>query len=69
MPAFQSFLSGNNLVAFWDSVKWLLFFVAPVIMIFFGLDALKLLIRVIRGSVTEEGNKDNDDDDYDVYRY
>lgn len=69
MPAFQSFLSGNNLVTFWDNVKWLLFFVAPVIMIFFGLDAIKLLIRVIRGSVADEGNKDDDDDDYDVYRY
>ncbi|MEH7126016.1 hypothetical protein V7127_22655 [Bacillus sp. JJ1773] len=65
MPAFQSFLSGSNLTAFWDNVKWLLFFVAPVIMIFFGLDAIKLLIKVIRGSVADEGNKDDDD----VYRY
>lgn len=68
MPAFQSFLSGNNLVAFWDNVKWILFFVAPIVMIFFGLDTLKLLIRVIRGSVADEANKD-DDDDFDIYRY
>lgn len=68
MPPYEAFLSGENLVKFWDIVKWLLFLIAPGLLIWIAIEAVHHLITVVRKSVTDEANKD-DDDDYDVYRY
>ncbi|MEI5915483.1 hypothetical protein [Bacillus albus] len=69
LPDYQSFLSGQRLEDFWQIVKWLLFFVAPVVMIFFALDVLKefyqMIMRFVRGSNEEKDNED----DYEVYHY
>ncbi|MBP3040573.1 hypothetical protein J9303_13865 [Bacillaceae bacterium Marseille-Q3522] len=72
MPEYQSFLSGQNLIDFWNQVKWLLFFVAPIVLIFFAVDIIQILVRVIKGQILDESVKskrDDEDDDYDIYRY
>ncbi|GAA0471845.1 hypothetical protein [Alkalibacillus silvisoli] len=68
LPEYQLFLDGENLDQFWQMVRWLLFFIAPIIMIFFATDAIKLLIKAIRKGLGME-TTEKDDDDYDVYRY
>jgi len=68
MPPYYAFLSGENLVKFWDYAKWILFLVAPGVLIWIALQAVGHLIEVIKKSVASEANKE-DDDDYDVYRY
>jgi hypothetical protein len=68
MPEYQSFLSGTNLAAFWNNVKWLLFLVAPIIMIFYATDAVALVVGMIRKAIGGQAEKDDDDDD-DVYYY
>lgn len=69
MPDYQSFLSGANLEEFWANVKWLLFYVAPVIMIFVAVYAVGHVVKMVRSSIGKESVKDDDDDDYEVYRY
>ncbi|GIN62753.1 hypothetical protein J27TS8_27460 [Robertmurraya siralis] len=70
MPDFTSFLSGTNLMTFWENVKWFMFLVAPIILIFFATDIIAFVVKVIRGSVTETANKDHKkDDDDDIYYY
>lgn len=68
MPEFQQFFDAERMAEFWYFVKWFLFLGAPIAMIFFAVDAVGLLITVIRKSLGV-GHKDDDDDDYDVYRY
>jgi hypothetical protein len=67
MPAYQSFLSGENLVTFWNNVKWMLFLVAPIIMIFFATDTIGFLFRAIRKAFGAVDEKEKEDDD--VYYY
>lgn len=64
MPSYQSFLSGDNLTTFWEFVKWFLFFVAPIILIFFATDVIGHVVRVIRGTVSDDDRRDEDDDIY-----
>lgn len=49
LPDYQSFLSGQRLTDFWQIVKWLLFFIAPVVMIFFAVEVLKAFYQMIIG--------------------
>ncbi|MEC3127231.1 hypothetical protein P9Z75_26955 [Bacillus tropicus] len=69
LPDYQSFLSGQRLEDFWQIVKWLLFFVAPVVMIVFALNVLsefyQMIVKVVRGSNEEKESAD----DYEVYHY
>jgi hypothetical protein len=69
LPDYQSFLSGQRLEDFWQIVKWLLFYVAPVVMLFFALNVLsefyQMILKFVRGS---NGEKENEDD-YEVYHY
>lgn len=67
MPEFETFFTGDRLVDFWYFVKWFLFLVAPIIMIFFAADVVGKMIGVIKSAIRND--KDKDDDDYDVYRY
>ncbi|MFO1442673.1 hypothetical protein KDN24_05525 [Bacillus sp. Bva_UNVM-123] len=67
MPAYEAFLSGENLVKFWEFVKWILFLVAPGVLIWIAVQAIGHLVDVVKKSIAGEANKD--DDDYDVYRY
>jgi hypothetical protein len=68
MPDYQAFLSGQNLTDFWNNVKWLLFLVAPVILIFFATDMVAALVGMIRNAIAGEADKDDNEDD-DVYYY
>lgn len=66
MPEYQTFLSGENMEVFWHWIKWLLFYVAPSVMILVALYTGEELVKVIRGVFKKD---DDDEDDYDVYRY
>lgn len=68
MPEFQTFLSGSNLDEFWYYLKWVLFFVAPIVMIVFAISAVGHLIEVIRKAL-KKSDDDDHDNDYEVYRY
>ncbi|MBU8905572.1 hypothetical protein KH400_03060 [Desertibacillus haloalkaliphilus] len=71
MPSYQTFLSGNRLGDLFTNIRWLLFFVAPIVMIWFAIKAIGLLILTIR-KIFDSGDRNrrrDDDDDYDVYHY
>lgn len=73
LPDYQTFFSNANLDTFWADVKWLLFFVAPVVMVFFSVYAVRWFIKVVKGGFTEaekeSRRKPSDDDDIDVHYY
>lgn len=66
---YQSFLTPERTDQFWLLLKHILFYGAPVIMIFVALEVCFGVVAIIKGIFTK-GNKDDDnDDDYDIYRY
>lgn len=67
MPEFQTFFTGERLTEFWYYVKWFLFYVAPIFMIWVAAEIIPRIIGVIKSALSND--KDKDDDDYDVYRY
>lgn len=72
MPEFQTFFTPARLNEFWYYVKWLLFYVAPMIMIMAAAGAIIKVLEMMKKSFanTEEiGKKDNEDDDYEIRRY
>ncbi|MFC4323682.1 hypothetical protein [Litchfieldia salsa] len=69
MPEYTTFLNDARTAQFWLWVKWLMFFVAPVIMIFIATDVVGMTLKMIRKIVGSSEKKRDDDDDYDVYRY
>lgn len=62
MPPFQTFLNEQNLNTLFDNLEWILFFIAPVVMIYIALATLNPLIDLIKGIF-----KKNDRDDQDYY--
>lgn len=69
MPDFQTFLNQARTDELWNNVEWLLFYVAPVVLIFIALMSLDHLVDVIRGAFSKAKKDNNDDDDLDIYRY
>jgi hypothetical protein len=69
MIEYQTFFTPSRLDEFWLMVKWVLFFVAPGIMIYFAVHAVGWLVHTIRVSLLGEAQKEEKDDDYEVYRY
>lgn len=71
MPEFQTFFTPARLDEFWYYVKWLLFYVAPMIMILAAAGAISLLISMIKKSFANEDeiNKRDNQDDYEIRRY
>ncbi|AMR88124.1 MULTISPECIES: hypothetical protein [Bacillus cereus group] len=69
LPDYQSFLSGQRLTDFWQIVKWLLFFIAPVVMIFFAVEVLKAFYQMIIGFTRKNTEEPDKDDDYEIYHY
>lgn len=67
---FQTFLDGAMLGQFWEFVKFILFYVAPIVMIYVALELVAWVIRAIRGTMTEADldhdrrRRHDDDDDY-----
>jgi hypothetical protein len=68
MLEFQTFFTNARMDTLWHNFKWVLFFVAPGIMLWFALEMLGNLVRTVRGAM-DESDKEENDDDYDVYRY
>jgi hypothetical protein len=48
---------------FWKIMKWVLFYIAPIIMIWFAIHAVTEFISRVKGSVSGE------DEDRDIYYY
>lgn len=67
MPEYQTFLDGGNLTTLWRNVRWLLFFVAPIVMIMFAFFSVEHLIDIIKKGTGQKTSEDHED--YDVYRY
>ncbi len=72
MPEFQTFFTPSRLNEFWYYVKWLLFYVAPVIMIVAAAGALSMFISMIKKSFANTkkiDESDQNDKDYEIRRY
>lgn len=67
---YQTILDGANMAQFWGYVKYFLFFVAPVVMIWVAVVLVGRVAGVVRHTVEDEKNPrrrrydDEDDDDY-----
>ena len=74
LPPFVTFLDGNNMTDFWQTVKLFLFYIAPVFMIWVAVELVGWIIRTVRNTVDDEDTgrrhryHDDDDDDYYYYR-
>lgn len=67
LPEYTSFLNADNMGEFWKVLKWLMFYIAPIIMIWFAFQSVQEFIYRLKNSTTE---KDEDfDEDNDVYYY
>lgn len=68
---YQTILDGAALGTFWEFVKYFLFFIAPLVMIWVAIELVGRLLKIIKG--TTENVDDDDyydrrrryDDDYD----
>lgn len=69
MPEFYMFFDAERMAEFWYFVKWFLFLGAPIAMIVFATDVIGYLILMIRKALGVNPKKNDDDDDFDVYRY
>ncbi|MBB5324906.1 hypothetical protein HNQ34_002004 [Anoxybacillus tepidamans] len=71
MPEFQTFFTPARLDEFWYYVKWLLFYVAPMIMIFAAAGAISMLVAIMKKSFanTNQVGKQEKDDDYEIRHY
>lgn len=71
MPEFQTFFTPARLDEFWYYVKWLLFYVAPMIMIMAATGAISMLVAIMKKSFanTDQVGKQEKDDDYEIRRY
>lgn len=56
-------LSSVSLSGLWDNIGWMVFFVAPIVMIVVAIWAVGHLIDVIRDGVDTRRNEDPWDDD------
>lgn len=68
MPEFQTFLDPANMDTLWENVEWLLFYVAPVVMIYVAIVSIGHLIDVVKNAFSHD-KKEETDDEYDIYRY
>lgn len=73
LPSYTTFLDGSNMTDFWNAVKFFLFYIAPVFMIWVAVELVGWIIRTVRHTVDDgEGRRhrhhDDDEDDYYYYR-
>ncbi|MFV5897354.1 hypothetical protein [Bacillus cereus] len=72
LPEYETFLSGDTLADFWNTVKYFVFYGASLNMVYFACGAVALLIVGIVGAITkrrEDEDEDDDDDGYEYYHY
>jgi len=70
LPPFETFLSPKRTDDFWQLVKYFLFYVAPIIVLFLVPKHVGRLISIVRTlfSIKKDRKKDKDDD-FEIYRY
>lgn len=68
MPEFQTFLNPENMDKLWNNVEWLLFYIAPIVMIYVAITTIGYLIDVIKKAFKSE-NKNDEQEEYDIYRF
>ena len=56
-------LPGISLAGLWDNVGWMIFFVAPIVMIVVAIWAVGHLIEIVRDSMGVKNEEDPWDDD------
>lgn len=66
---FETVLDGKAMDDFWQAVKWVLFYVAPVVMIWVALKLVGWVVAVIKDMIDEargvkRGSRYDDDDEY-----
>lgn len=66
---YQTMLDGEFMGQFWEYVKYFLFFVAPLVMIWVAIQLVGRLVGVVRNSVEDDDEysrrrRYNDDEDY-----
>lgn len=65
---FQTMLDGPNMAQFWEFVKYFLFFVAPIVMIWVAVELVGRFVGVVRNTVEDEEyprrRRYDDEDDY-----
>jgi len=69
---YQTILDGANMGQFWEYVKYFLFFIAPVVMIWVAIEIVGRVVGVVRNTVEDDDRPrriryDDDDDDYYFY--
>lgn len=70
LPPFVTILDGGNMNLFWGYVKWFLFLVAPLVMIWVAVELVGRFTRVVKTSVEDEDEdyrRRSRYDDYDEY--
>lgn len=66
---YQTMLDGEFMGQFWEYVKYFLFFVAPLVLIWVAIQLVGRLVGVVRNSVEDDDEysrrrRYNDDEDY-----
>lgn len=72
LPPFVSFLDPAMMGLFWGYVKWFLFILAPIIMIWFAVEVVGRFVGIVKGTVEEAGEENeyrrrrkwDDEDDF-----
>lgn len=67
MPPYQTILDGQNMDIFWGYVKWILFLVAPLVMIWVAVEIVGRVSVMIKKTVQHEDREryvPDDDDNY-----
>lgn len=67
LPAYQSFFTIISVNDFWSTVKYFLFFFAPVMMIYVAFKILERIAPIIKNAIypnEERRYHEDDDDDY-----
>lgn len=61
LPPYVTFLDSQNMAFLWDVLKWILFAVAPMIMIWVAIQMVGHLVGVVKGTI-------DDDEEYERRR-
>ncbi|MDA2480661.1 MULTISPECIES: hypothetical protein [Bacillus cereus group] len=70
LPEYETFLGGDTLADFWNTVKYFLFYGASLNMVYIAFLAVGTLIVVLVRALTKNTEaEENEDDEYEFYHY
>lgn len=69
LPEHETFLSGDTLADFWNTVKYFVFYGASLNMVYFAFGAVALLIVVIVKAISKDPEDDEEQEEYEYYHY